>query len=83
MIIGSFALNFSHKDFIRSKEELITPTKTNFLILIADVINVSTIIGSQMAPSTKASKIQVIKGLSSNIQNHFYSDDVIRQQAST
>ena len=83
VIIGSFALNFNHKGFIRSKEGIVTPTKTNFLILIADVINVSTLIGSKMAPYTKASKIQVIKGLSNNTQNLFYSNDVIRQQAST
>ena len=66
VILGSFAFNFGHQQVIRSKEEINTPIKVNFLILIADIINVSVIIGSQMAPSTKTLKIQVIKGLSSN-----------------
>ena len=61
-----FDLNFSHKEFIRSKEEINTLTKINFLMLIAGAINLSVIIGSQKTHSTKTSKIQVIKGLSSN-----------------
>ena len=61
-LIASFAFNFSQKEFIRFNEEINTPIKINFLILIAHVINVSAIISSQMAPSTKTSKIQVIKG---------------------
>ena len=69
VILGSFAFNFGHQQVIRSKEEIDTPIKVNFLILIADIINVSVIIGSQMAPSTKTLKIQVIKGLSSNGMN--------------
>ena len=69
VILGSFAFNFGHQQVIRSKEEINTPIKVNFLILIADIINVSVIIGSQMAPSTKTLKIQVIKGLSSNGMN--------------
>ena len=63
VILGSFAFNFGHQQVIRSKEEINTPIKVNFLILIADIINVSVIIGSQMAPSTKTLKIEVIKGL--------------------
>ena len=43
-----------------------TPTKIHFLILIADIMNVSVIIGSKIALSTKTSRIQVIQGLSSN-----------------
>ena len=35
VIIGSFALNFSHQQFIRCKEEINTQTKINFPILIA------------------------------------------------
>ena len=66
VIVGSFAFNFGHQQVITPKEETNTPIKVNFLILIADIINVSVIIGSQMAPSTKTLKIQVIKGLSSN-----------------
>ena len=69
VILGSFAFNFGHQQVIRSKEEINTAIKVNFLILIADIINVSVIIGSQMAPSTKTLKIQVIKGLSSNGMN--------------
>ena len=69
VILGSFAFNFGHQQVIRSKEEINTPIKVNFLILIPDIINVSVIIGSQMAPSTKTLKIQVIKGLSSNGMN--------------
>ena len=69
VISGSFAFNFGHQKVIRSKEEIYTPIKVNFLILIADIINVSVIIGSQMAPSTKTLKIQVIMGLSSNGMN--------------
>ena len=70
VILGSFAFNFGHQQVIRSKEEIDTPIiKVNFLILIADIINFSVIIGSQMAPSTKTLKIQVIKGLSSNGMN--------------
>ena len=72
VIVGSFAFNFGgHHQVIRTKEEINTPIKVNFLILIADIINVSAIIGSQMAPSTKTSKIQVMKGLSSNGMNQF------------
>ena len=71
VIVGSFAFNFGHQQVIRTKEEINTPIKVNFLILIADIINVSAIIGSQMAPSTKTSKIQVMKGLSSNGMNQF------------
>ena len=68
VIIASFALYyFSHKEFIRSKEEIITPTKKNFLTLIADIIDVSVIIRSQMAPFTKSSKTQVIKRSSKRI----------------
>ena len=38
VIIGSFSLYyFSHKEFIRSKEEINTPTKINFLILTAEL----------------------------------------------
>ena len=70
-LIASFAFNFSQKEFIRFNEEINTPIKINFLILIAHVINVSAIISSQMAPSTKTSKIQVIKGLSSNRKNQY------------
>ena len=66
VILGSFAFNSGHHQVIRSKEEINTPVKVNFLILIADIINVSIIIGSQMAPSTKS---QVIKGLSSDEMN--------------
>ena len=69
VILGSFAFNFGDQQVIRSKEEINTAIKVNFLILIADIINVSVIIGSQMAPSTKTLKIQVIKGLSSNGMN--------------
>ena len=69
VILGPFAFNFGHQQVIRSKEEINTPIKVNFLVLIADIINVSVIIGSQMAPSTKTLKIQVIKGLSSNGMN--------------
>ena len=50
-IIGSFALNFNHKQFQSDPKK-----KLIFL-------------GSQMAPSTETSKIQVIKGLSSNKMN--------------
>ena len=71
LIVGSFAFNFGHQEVIRPKEEINTPIKVNFLILRADIINVSAIIGSQMAPSTKTSKIQVMKGLSSNGMNQF------------
>ena len=71
VIVGSFAFNFSYHQVIRTKEEINTPIKVNFLILIADIINVSAIIGSQMAPSTKTSKIQVMKGLSSNGMNQY------------
>ena len=71
LIVGSFAFNFGHQEVIRLKEEINTPIKVDFLILRADIINVSAIIGSQMAPSTKTSKIQVMKGLSSNGMNQF------------
>ena len=71
VIVGSFAFNFGHHQVIRTKEEINTPIKVNLLILIADIINVSAIIGSQMAPSTKTSKIQVMKGLSSNGMNQY------------
>ena len=71
MIVGSFAFNFGHQQVIRTKQEINTPIKVNFLILMADIINVSALIGSQMAPSTKTSKIQVMKGLLSNGMNHY------------
>ena len=71
LIVGSFAFNFGHQEVIRLKEEINTPIKVDFLILRADIINVSAIIGSQMAPSTKTSKIQVMKGLSSNGMNQY------------
>ena len=71
VIVGSFASNFGHHQVIRTKEEINTPIKVNFLILIADIINVSAIIGSQMAPSTKTLKIQVMKGLSGNGMNQY------------
>ena len=71
IIIRSFTLTFSHKEFIRSKEEVNTQANIIFLILIADAINVSIIIGSQMYPSTKTSKIQIIKGLSTNKENQY------------
>ena len=71
LIVGSFTFNFGHQEVIRPKEEINTPIKVDFLILRADIINVSAIIGSQMAPSTKTSKIQVMKGLSSNGMNQF------------
>ena len=71
VIVGSFAFNFGHQQVIRTKEGINTPIKVNFLILIADIINVSAIIGSQMAPSTITSKIQVMKGLSSNGMNQY------------
>ena len=58
VIIGSFALNFSHTEFIRSKEETNFPTKINFLILIADVINVRVIIASQMVLPQKRRKFK-------------------------
>ena len=45
MIVGSFAFNFSHQQVIRPKEEINTPIKVSFLILIADIINVSVITG--------------------------------------
>ena len=44
VIIGSFALNFSHKEFIRSKEETNFAKKINVLVLIADVINVRVVL---------------------------------------
>ena len=71
VIVGSFAFNFGHHQVIRTKEEINTPIKAHFFILIADIINVSAIISLQMAPSTKASKIQVMKGLSSNGMNQY------------
>ena len=71
VIVGSFAFNFGHQQVIRPKEETNTPIKVNCLILIAEIINVSAIIGSQMAPSTKTSKIQVMKGFSSNGMNQY------------
>ena len=51
---------------MKSRKETNTLTKIDFLILILEVINVSVIIGSQMAPSIKTSKISVIKGFPSN-----------------
>ena len=58
LIIGSFALNFSHKEFIRSKEETNFPKKINVLVLIADVINVRVIIASQMVLPQKRRKFK-------------------------
>ena len=52
VIIGLFALNFSHQQFIRSKEEI------NFLRFTDGSFH-------------KNSKIQVIKGLSSNKMNQY------------
>ena len=71
VIVGSFAFNFGHQQVIRPKEETNTPMKVYFLILIVYTINVSATIGSQMTSSTKNSKIQVMKGLSSNGMNQY------------
>ena len=71
VIVGSFAFNFGYQQVIRPREEINNLIKVNFLILIADIINVSVITGLQVAPSTKPLKIQVMKGLSSNGMNQY------------
>ena len=59
VIVGLFALYyFSHKDFIRSKEEISTPIKTNFLILTEEL---STLALSYVRRWLLSQKLRIVK----------------------
>ena len=81
LVIGSFALNFSHQQFIRCKVEINIQTKKTFPICI--LIALSLIIGSLIAAYTKILKFMSAavcsinkKKLHWNERKFSYSNDV-------
>ena len=81
LVIGSFALNFSHQQFIRCKVEINIQTKKTFPIYI--LLALSLIIGSLIAAYTKILKFMSAavcsinkKKLHWNERKFSYSNDV-------